>query len=247
VKRLAPVLVALLLAGCAKPLRFTAVPIARLDVPHYRTHGTFPQVASRKPRLKRVNAALLAVLRHDQRSYGRWARRRVRSIDRDIRRYHGRWRYTGVYTTAPRGDLSSASTVVVSVLVPVRALLPGGNDGDGWLSATIPVRTGKRIAVTGLFSDPREGLRALAADVQPRLKRENKCVRDHSFPGTFRPTPHHYRNFALTPNGLAVAFNLAQVASPPCGRVETVVPYDVVRPYLSGLGQELVAGVRLPQ
>jgi hypothetical protein len=238
-------------ASDAKPLRLSALKIPRLDVPHYRTHGAFPQVASPKPRLRRVNAALLEVLHRDQRRYARRARKRVRQIDRDIRRYHGRWLYKGVYMTTPEPRLSSASSDVVSVLVPTRALFPGGNDGDYWLFATVRVATGQRIAISDLFARPPEALRALAKDVAPRLARENACVRKDTraspyFRHRFRPSAHRYRKFALTPTGLAIAFDLAEVVSPPCGRVETIVPYDVVRPYLNAVGRELVAGVRRP-
>jgi hypothetical protein len=233
----------------ASALRLIGVRTPPLRVRHYRTRGTYPQVASPDRRLKKVNAALLEVLLNDQRQYARFARRRVRQLEHISRRNPGVLRHPGVYLTTPRTALSSASTVVVSVLVAQRSLLPAGNDGDYWLSATVPVSTGSHIKISELFAQPSDGLGALAAEARAQLRHDNRCVR-HSGPyyrNAFAPSKHRYRNFALTPSGVAIGFALAEVAEPFCGRVVTTVPYDTVRPYLSALGQRLVAGVRPPR
>ena len=194
-------------------------------------------------RLAKVNAELVKVLRHEQRSYARVARAHARRYP-PPRMY----RDTGIFDMSPRRDLISASTVVVSAMIAERALLPAGNDGDGWQSVTVPVATGAPIAITDLFARPRQGLRALSTAARKHLLATNRCVRDEQRQGFprwgFAPTPHHYRHFALTPSGLAIGFDLADVAAPFCGRSVTVVPYAEVRPYLSNLGAKLVAGVR---
>jgi hypothetical protein len=229
----------------ASALRVVERPIPRLRVAGYHTHGRWPHVASRDRRLKKVNAALFNVLRIEQRRYARFARRHARLYP-PPRMY----RDTGVFEMSPRRDLISASSVVVSAMVAERALLPAGNDGDGWQSVTVPVAIGSPIAITDLFARPREGLRALATAARKHLLRTNRCVRDEQRQGFgaegFAPKPRRYRHFALTPTGLAVGFDLGYVAAPFCGRSVTVVPYSEVSPYLSDLGGELVAGVRRP-
>ena len=58
----------------------------------------------------------------------------------------------------------------------------------------------------------------------------------------YRPTARNYRYFALTPNGLAVGSWLEEA----CTRLQATVPYTRLRPYLTSLGRQLVAGVRRP-
>lgn len=112
----------------ASALKVVEVRIPRLKVPRYVTRGRWLQLASNRGRLRKVNAALFKVLRDEQRRYARVARADSRHFPAAVRR-----RYTGLFQMSPRRDLISASTVVVSVMVAERALLPGGNDGDSWL------------------------------------------------------------------------------------------------------------------
>lgn len=67
------------------------------------------------------------------------------------------------------------------------------------------------------------------------------CV--SQFPEDYAPRAHNYRYFALTIRGLAVGFWQA----PACDRLQATVRYSHVRPYLSKLGERLVAGVRRPR
>jgi hypothetical protein len=62
------------------------------------------------------------------------------------------------------------------------------------------------------------------------------------YPEVYVTSARNYREFALTPTGLAVGVNETGA----CGRMEATVPYRMVRPYLSTLGETLVAGVRRP-
>jgi hypothetical protein len=134
-------------------------------------------------------------------------------------------------------------------MFPVRALYPGGNDGDRWLSLTVEVPTNRLVEVGDLFSKPATGLAKLAAAARARVLATNPCVagdRKLLAEGT-RPTAENFTHFALTPNGLAVGFQLGQVGASACGRIEATVPYATLRPSLNALGQRLVAGVRTPR
>ena len=132
---------------------------------------------------------------------------------------------------------------------------PGTGDGQQWLAVTVRVPSGKRVTIEELFAEPKKGLAALAEEARSRLVAANDCVKrsqDDPIVGDlnrkgFAPTARHYRHFALTAGGLAVGFDLGDVAGIPCGRVRVTVPYDPLRPLLSSLGNRLVDGVRAPK
>jgi hypothetical protein len=221
-----------------------------LRVPRYRTTGTYPQVSGAAMDLTRVNHALHRALLAEERRYARDARREEREVPTLPS-------YKGVFHTAPRTDLTSASTRVVSTMIALRELYPGGNDGDGWLAVTVRVPSGSRVSITDLFVSPSKGLQALASRVRKQILATNQCVQEtvanspdswtrRSYLRGFHPTSRNYRYFALTPRGLAVGFPLGDVSSPPCGRIETVVAYAALAPYLSSLGKELVGGALTP-
>jgi hypothetical protein len=223
-----------------------------LRVPNYRTSGTYPQVSGGQVGLKAVNAALRNALLSAQRRYAAFLRREYMSSVPQL--FRPGYRYSGTYRTSPKLSLISASTVVVSALVPVREVLPGGTGGDTWLSVTVRVPSGAPVGLRGLFSQPAQGLHSLASAVRRTVLAKNSCVRaSNRGPGRainargFAPTPKNYRFFALTARGFAVGFPIDQVGASSCGGVQTTVPYSVVRPYLSKLGQRLVSGVRRPR
>ena len=234
------------------PLAVSESPTPPLRLPNYRTSGTYPQVSGRKVRLEAVNAALRNAVLRAQRAYAAFVRREYMRSQPEL--FRPGYRYSGTYRTSPRPSLISASTVVVSALVPVLEVLPGGTAGETWLSVTVRVPSGAPVGIRGLFSQPGRGLRALAAAVRRKVLATNSCVRaSNRGPGGainargFAPTARNYRYFALTATGFAVGFPIDQVGGSSCGRVEVTVPYSVVRPYLSNLGQRLVAGVRRPR
>jgi hypothetical protein len=211
-----------------------------LRVTPMRTSGTYPQVSGRGVDLTAVNFALRQAVVDDQQSFGKL----VPKVDPRTA--------PGVYQTSPKRRLISASTTVVSALVPTLTLLPAGNDGSWWFSATIEVATARRVAISDLFVDSSQGLKVLAAAARQRLTRENACVRRSvetagtHFASGFSPTSKHYQYFALLPDGLTIGFPLGQVSGPVCSRVRVTVPYSALRPYLNRLGRELVEGVRRP-
>ena len=223
-----------------------------LRVPNYRTSGTYPQVSGGHVGPKAVNAALRDALLNAQRRYAAFVRREYMSSMPEL--FRRAYRYSGTYTTSPKLSLISASTVVVSALIPVRELLPGGTGGATWLSVTVQVPSGAPVGIRGLFSQPAGGLRALASAVRKKVLATNSCIRaSNRGPGRainargFAPTARNYRYFALTAEGFVVGFPIDQVGGSSCSSVETSVPYAVVRPYLNNVGQRLVAGVRRPR
>lgn len=147
----------------------------------------------------------------------------------------------GIYSTSVDRRLLSASTVVVSALLPATKLFPAGTQGKTWVAMTVEVPSGRRIRLEDLFAEPSRGIRVLARAWLERARRTwAPCIR--LVPEEFRASARNYRYFALTPRGLAVGF----WQPPACNRVHETVPYRVLRPHLSRLGTQLVAGVRAP-
>jgi len=213
-------------------LTVIAAPTPRLPVPRYDTHGTYPQVRRGSLDLRAVNEALRAAVLADQHSYAAYARRERPRVA---------YKENGVYQTGIDRNYLSASTVVASALMPLtREVFPGQHGGDGWLGVTVRVPSGTRVTITDLFAQPREGLRALAAAYKARLRQiyGDPCLR--LYPGDYTPTVANYRAFALTPRGLAVG----SWEDTACYRVVATVRYRALGPYLSRLGQQLVAAVR---
>jgi hypothetical protein len=232
----------------ARPLIVSPAQTPPLAVPNYHTTGSYPRVNDRGIDLDRVNTALRQAVLDDQHAYARIARRIEAKLPKRLQR-----QYPGTYKTSPAAGLISASSVVVSALIPLTRLFPAGNEGATWLSTTISVPTGMRIALADLFQPPAQrGLDALARGVARRL---NPCVQTsisdpvlHGLYGrALAPRWNNYRYFALTPAGLTIGFPNATIAAPTCGRVQITVPYSALRPYLGQHGQRLIAGVRAPK
>jgi hypothetical protein len=224
-------------ASAAVPLTVSKTPTPRLRVPRYDTSGSIPQVTGGRTDLRRANAALREAVLRDQRAYAPRARGYARIAPRGCR---------GVYRVVVDPTLLSASTTVVSALLPATKLYPCGNQGQGWVSITVRVPSGRRVTLGQLFRDPEgEGLRELGVAWFRVLARQHRwkleCVVLHL--PHYEPTLQNYRYFALTPRGLALAF----WQEPACSRIEAIVPYAALRPYLSRLGKELIAGVRRPR
>jgi hypothetical protein len=217
----------------AEALVVVAARTPRLPVRRYDTSGTFPQVRDGELDLRAVNAALQASIRADQREFTPEARRSVARSVESVR---------GIYSTAIDRKLISASTIVVSALLPATKLYPAGTEGKTWVAMTVEVPSGRMVGLEDLFAEPSSGIRALAAAWLKRAQRHwAPCIR--LVPERFRPSADNYRYFALTPRGVAVGF----WQPPACNRVHATVPYEVLRAHLSELGQRLVDGVRAPR
>ena len=222
-------------ASTAAPLTVIVAPTPRLGVPRYDTSGSIPQVTDGGTDLRRVNAALREAVLRDQRAYAPSARGSPKNLPRGCR---------GVYRLDVERSLLSASSTVVSALLPATKLYPCGNEGQGWISMTIRVPSGRRVTLAQLFRDPEGGgLSALGVGWFRVIARDwrLRCVVG-DLPD-YEPTLRNYRYFALTPRGLALAF----WQEPACSRIEGIVPYRPLRPYLSRLGKQLIAGVRRPR
>lgn len=221
-----------------KPVHPLTVVLARtppLGVPRYKTSGTYPQVRRGDQNLRAVNASLRRLVLADQRAYAPYARREKPRV---------RYRARGVYRTTVDRKFLSASTVVVSALLPLtRELFPGQHDGDGWLPMTVRIPSGRPVRVTDLFADPRQGLRVLAETWKQLIRRTDGAPCLRIYPEIFRPTARNYHNFALTPSGITVGS--WEIAA--CYRLVATVPYATLRPYLNKLGTTLIAGVRHPR
>jgi len=228
----------------ASPLRVVPRPTPPLRVPHYRTRGTYPQVSRRGLDLRRVNAALRNTVLAEQKRYARVAlEQEARSPDPI------RLGYKGLFQTSTVPRLISANTVGVSALIPLDEIFPGGHEAGYWLSVTVLVRSGTRVRLPDLFTNPSGALRAIAAAAQRTLIRKNSCVRvslarDPLLERGFAPSVKNYRRFALTTRGLMIGFPIGQVASGVCNRVEATVPYAALQSGLSRLGKDLIAAIR---
>lgn len=199
-------------------------------VRNYRTSGAYLNVRG-APGLARTNAALRRAVVADQRSYAPSARRYPHA--------HGG---PGIYETSIDRRPTSASTVVVSTLIPALKLYPGGNDGQMWISTTVIVSSGEAVSLRDLLRDPSRALPVLAREWKAQMRKTKLWGAVAEDPSSHTPTLRHYRNYALTPTGLA--FGFAQEAA--TSRLAAVIPYRLVKPYLSPLGIRLVNGVRPP-
>lgn len=202
-----------------------------LRVEGYVTSGAYPIVGGGTRRAARTNIALRRAVVTDQRRYAPAARRHMAA------------NAAGIYETTIDQGLTSASTAVVSALIPALELYPGGDGGQTWISTTIDVRTGRQVSLRELLANPPLALRLLARDWKSRLGSPALRAYVAEDPDGYTPTFGHFRHFALTPAGLAFGFP----QEPGGRRFAAVLPYRLVRPYLSPLGRRLVAGVRRPR
>jgi len=209
--------------GRSRVRRFTLVSAAPpcFPVRDYVTSGAYPNVRAGSKGAARTNIALRRAVVTDQRRYAPSARR------------HNVPNGAGIYETGIDQGLTSASTVVVSTLIPALKLYPGGNDGQTWISATVNVRSGRAISLRQLLANPPLALPVLARDWKARLRHTALWPYVAEDTASYTPSFAHYRYFALTPTGLAFGFRQEPAGS----RFAAVIPYRFVHPYLSPLGK----------
>jgi len=208
----------------------------------YDTSGTYAQVRGGSIDLRVVNAALRKAVIADQRAYTPYARKEREALDGP----NGpSWahRLRGVYRTYVDRRLVSASTVVVSALLPaVHQVFRGQPASNSWLSITVHVPSGQPVAISDLFADPARGLGVLGTAWRAELRRRySKCA--DIYLSLYRTDATYFRQFALTAAGLAAGVGQMSI----CPRFAATVRYSVLRPYLSKLGARLIAGVRKPR
>lgn len=222
-----------------------------LGVARYRSSGAYLRVSASEISLTAVNRDLRRSALADEKAY-------AVSAEHDEREGGKSGIGFGRYLVAPVRRLVSASSVVVSELVPVLEAYPAGVPAETWESLTVDVPSARGVGLAQLFSSPSQGLSVLAArayrEVLAGDSQTDHCVQlvqgrrpvGGSPPGAFAPSVANYEHFALTASGLAVGIPQGAVASDVCGRVEATIAYSTLRPYLSALGRRLVAGVREP-
>ena len=242
-----------------------------LPVPQYRyvTSGTYPQVSGGDRSLSAVNAAITKAMVDHQRDYVR------DGIYRTYGRHYKGFENSaspGIFTTGPRTmassilsrptkrakasqpKLISASTTVVSALVPVLELYPGGNDGSVWMGFTVRAPGGSPVYLRDILKRPKQAIPAIGVIARSRLAHTDKGVHgelnskmDREFVvRSFAPRAKHGVRWALTPTGFAIGYPVGSVSAVPSGRIAVTIPYWRLGPYLSGQGRELIAGVRWP-
>lgn len=241
-------------SSAALPLMVRELPTPKLAVPFYRTMGSYPQVYDNTLSLAAVNATLKSAVLADQATYALDAKAEESTVPATFLVAGA-----GTYGTFPAIQLMSASTGVVSVLIPTLKLFPGGNaDGQSWIGTTVNVPAGTQVRLGQLFAS-QSGLHALAKASLNRTLATNSCVRravtasNPRSEGTLfanqlvADVTSNYGDFALTSRGIAIGFPVGRVAYPTCGRVAVTIPYSTIRPYLSTSGRQLLKAVRAPK
>jgi len=147
----------------------------------------------------------------------------------------------------------SASSAVLSVLIPTVSLYPSGNDGDNWVSATILVPSAKTVTMAYLFSNPSQGLNAVADAARTHFLARtpflatDSCVRE-AITGQWgdvwlaglNPTAENYKVFAVTPDGLTIGFSQGQISESACGLQTATICGSQLQPLLSVEGKQLI-------
>lgn len=225
----------------AAPLQVVAVPIPRFRVRGYESSGTYPQVNG-GAHLGAVNAALRAAVVADQRAYALEARSARAYLDRNHPNPRDPYR-RGFYRMAVERPFVSASTVVVSALLPAKHEAFGGQPGgDDWFSTTVLVPSGRRVEITDLFRDRSRGLQAFGRAWKAQLRRQGLGACLDGYGRVYEGTVGTHPQFALTPNGLAVGIDEEAA----CYALGVTIPYRALRRHMSKLGMKLIAGVRRP-
>jgi hypothetical protein len=232
-------------AGEVESLRVVMRPTPTLKATNFRTAGSFPQVSGNDVAVTSVNRELLRAVLTEEHVWRQTAMSAYGS--NPLLRTATQ---SGVFQISVDRHLSSASTRVVSFLMPELAMLPNGTGGEAWLSITIDVASARVIRLQDVLEGV-TGLRRLASSVFHLMKATNRCFASeaplyHGVRGAFSAHWGNYRDFSLTPSGIAIGFPTASIAPPPCGRSSATVPYNVIGPYLSPRGKALIAGVRAP-
>jgi hypothetical protein len=208
------------------------------------TSGTYPQVSG-VANLDRINNALRDLVVKDQQA------------DQSKFLNYGPPHPgdgPGTYATNPEKGSISASSAIVSVLIPTTGIYPGGNDGDSWVSATLLVPSATAVSLDELFATPSVGMAALANAARTQILSTSACVQQDYNSDDFggpkqldqgiSPTAANYHDFALSPLGLVIGFDQGQLAIEACDSQTTTIAWSQLTPFLSKLGQQVVTELR---
>jgi hypothetical protein len=205
----------------------SALPVVEVLVPKVArvdTSGTYVEVRSTTLDLAAVNGTLRDAVLADRGS--------AHSTPKDAAKQ---------YETFLDPSLVSASTIVVSFLMPSSIRTIPYRPWNHWVSATVHIPTGESVSLEQLFASAR-GVQVFGNAWRRNLARGRRGCVAADYVGPYSPTADYFRNFALTPDGLAAGVSIDGA----CSQLLAVVPYSTLRPYLSKLGARLVAGVRPP-
>jgi hypothetical protein len=211
----------------------------------YQTQGGYPQVYGAGG-LSAVNAALArafsSVEEQTRQSFASLAQQE------NFSQADG----PGLYATDPQQGVLYADHTVVSVLVPLDALPPGGTSGETWISATVLVPSGRAVQISDLFAHPSEAMAALRTLLAKSLIASSACLvqslgqvdgNASSLASGLQPTPAAFAHFALTPYGLTVGFPQGMLTDDACGNISATVTWSQLRPMLSAFGVGIEKGV----
>jgi len=109
-------------------------------------------------------------------------------------------------------------------------------------SGTYPQVQDGHVDLRAVNAALREAVLADQRAYTPYARADRKRLERYHRPELYEASARNYRQFALTPEGLAVGVN--EIGA--CGNWQATVPYRILRPYLSELGAELIAGVHRP-
>lgn len=210
--------------------------------PDVTTSGDYLQVAG-PPGLGAVNTALRAVITDNEQAFMAGLRRRDFTPPPSVG--------PGVYNSQPDQGEISASSDVVSALIPVTSLLPGGNDGEVWASGTYLVPSAAPVSLQSLFASPSQGMAAMAGLARSAFTAKYSCISQAAsspygdpYVPNWAPTAANYQYWAMTPAGLAIGFVNGQVSDEACGRMEATIPWSELHAYLSPLALQLIGELR---
>lgn len=230
------------------PLKISRAVPPSIGLPYIRIRGAYPRVsgAAAPTAIRAVNARLRELVVADERGF------RAAAVTNTSLPLKARMSNPGLYETAIDSKLVSASTAVVSVLLPVTVSQPLGATLEYWLSLTLRLPTGTSVHLEDMLANRSSGFRAIARAAREELIATNSCVREDERDSAKRaiyrqgwlPLAKNFQTFALVTQGIRIGFLMGDVAGIPCGSMEALVPYQTILPYMNEFGRRLVSGVR---
>jgi len=154
----------------------------------------------------------------------------------------------GEFTINPVRSLISASSVLVSALLPVTESRPHGTSSPYWLSVTIEVsRPQSTVSLSDVITASGFGL--VARSLRARLegdKRVEQCG-SSALSSATAPRATSFRQFALVPAGLAVGFP-SSPGGPlyECGNFYIIIPRSELAGVMSPAGKALARAASEP-
>jgi hypothetical protein len=199
--------------------------------------GFYPQVFAKSISVDMINAKLRSIVIKDETSSLVQARAYY-TTDKSL----GQELITPAhYEVWPSKKLMSASTLLVSVLLPTESTMPGGVNTMYWLSATLLVPTGTSINLSDIFSNPKTGLQLIARIAKRLVLKANNCVNSsyhdrinrHFFDLGIAPTISNYDDFVFTSSGLDIGFSQGQLAGDSCRITLITIPFNMISSQLN--------------